>query len=46
MAHYTMVKTNTLNGVKLPAIVAWNSASDALTVVHEYGYDDFQQRLS
>ena len=46
MAHYTMVKTNTFNGVKLPAIVAWNSASDALTVVHEYGYDDFQQRLS
>lgn len=46
MAHYTMVKTNTFNGVKLPAIVAWNSASDALTVVHEYGYGDFQQRLS
>ena len=46
LAHYTMVKTNTFNGVKLPAIVAWNSASDALTVVHEYGYDDFQQRLS
>lgn len=46
MAHYTMVKTNTFNGVKLPAIVSWNSASDALTVVHEYGYDDFQQRLS
>ena len=25
MAHYTMVKTNTFNGVRLPAILAWDS---------------------
>lgn len=46
MSHYTMVKTNTFNGVKLPAIVAWDSRSDTLTVVHEYGYEDFKTRLS
>lgn len=46
MSHYTMVKTNTFNGVKLPAIVAWDSRTDALKVVHEYGYEDFKMRLS
>ena len=46
MSHYTMVKTNTFNGVKLPAIVAWDSRSDELTIVREFGYDDFKMRLS
>ncbi len=46
MAHYTMVKTNTFNGVKLPAIVAWDSRTNTLDIVHEYGYDDFKVRLS
>lgn len=46
MSHYTMVKTNTFNGVKLPAIVAWDSRTDELTVVREFGYDDFKMRLS
>ncbi|SUO97735.1 carboxynorspermidine decarboxylase [Suttonella ornithocola] len=46
MSHYTMVKTNTFNGVKLPAIVAWDSRTDKLEVVHEYDYEDFKQRLS
>ena len=46
MAHYTMVKTMTFNGVGLPAIAIWNSATDRLKVVKEFGYNDFRDRLS
>jgi carboxynorspermidine decarboxylase len=46
MAHYTMVKTTTFNGINLPAIAIWDSRSDDLKVVREFGYDDFKQRLS
>lgn len=46
MAHYTMVKTNTFNGVKLPSIVAWDSRNDELKIVREFGYQDFSRRLS
>jgi carboxynorspermidine decarboxylase len=46
MSHYTMVKTTTFNGTKLPAIAIWNSETDALRVVKEFGYDDFKHRLS
>jgi carboxynorspermidine decarboxylase len=46
MAHYTMVKTTTFNGTKLPAIVLWNSETDAVKVVREFSYDDFKTRLS
>lgn len=46
MAHYTMVKTNTFNGVKLPSIVAWDSESDVLNIVKSFGYQDFKERLS
>lgn len=46
MAHYTMVKTTTFNGVGLPAIAIWNSVTDELRVVREFGYDDFKHRLS
>lgn len=46
MAHYTMVKTTTFNGTKLPAIVLWNSESDEIRVVREFGYEDFRDRLS
>jgi len=46
MAHYTMVKTSTFNGTKLPAIALWNSATDALKIVREFGYEDFKARLS
>ncbi|MFL0804680.1 MAG: carboxynorspermidine decarboxylase [Agarilytica sp.] len=45
MAHYTMVKTNTFNGINLPAIALWNSQTDALTLVNQFGYDDFKSRL-
>jgi len=46
MAHYTMVKTSTFNGIALPAIALWDSRSDELEVVREFGYDDFKSRLS
>ena len=45
-AHYSMVKTNTFNGVPLPAIALWNSRTDALRMVREFGYQDFKERLS
>jgi carboxynorspermidine decarboxylase len=46
MAHYTMVKTSTFNGTRLPAIALWNSSTDELQIVREFSYEDFKQRLS
>jgi carboxynorspermidine decarboxylase len=45
-AHYSMVKTNTFNGVPLPAIALWNSKTDHLRIVKKFDYDDFKGRLS
>jgi len=45
-AHYSMVKTNTFNGVPLPAIALWNSKTEALTMVREFDYSAFRDRLS
>ncbi|WP_171133096.1 MULTISPECIES: carboxynorspermidine decarboxylase [unclassified Ruegeria] len=45
-AHYSMVKTNTFNGVPLPTIALWNSETDELKIVRQFGYDDFKDRLS
>lgn len=46
MAIYTMVKNTTFNGIPLPAIAAYNSETDQLRVVKEFGYEDFLERLS
>ncbi len=46
MAHYTMVKTSTFNGVGLPAIAIWDSRTDEVEVVKTFGYTDFRDRLS
>jgi carboxynorspermidine decarboxylase len=46
MAYYSMVKTTTFNGVRLPSIAVWNSQTDAIRVVREFGYEDFKGRLS
>lgn len=46
MSHYTMVKTSTFNGINLPSIALWNSSTDALTVIKQFGYEDFKHRLS
>ncbi|MBT2187684.1 carboxynorspermidine decarboxylase [Sphingobium nicotianae] len=45
-AHYSMVKTNTFNGVPLPAIWLWDSETDALREVRRFDYADFKNRLS
>jgi carboxynorspermidine decarboxylase len=45
-AHYSMVKTNTFNGVPLPSIALWNSATDDLRMVRQFDYRDFRDRLS
>ncbi|ALE16194.1 hypothetical protein AMC99_00891 [Altererythrobacter epoxidivorans] len=45
-AHYSMVKTNTFNGVPLPSIYLWDSETDGLELVREFGYEDFRNRLS
>ncbi len=46
MSHYTMVKTTTFNGIGLPAIALWNSETNDLRLVKEFGYQDFKERLS
>jgi len=46
MAIYTMVKTNTFNGVQLPSIVRYHPSSDTFTLVRSFGYEDFKIRLS
>jgi len=45
MAHYTMVKNNTFNGVNLPSIVLYNEEEGA-RVIRRFGYGDFKGRLS
>jgi carboxynorspermidine decarboxylase len=45
-AHYSMVKTNTFNGVQLPSIWLWDSDNDTLEQVKAFGYEDFRDRLS
>lgn len=46
MAHYTMVKTNTFNGLQLPSIAVWEPETERLTTLCEFGYRDFKERLS
>ena len=45
MALYTMVKTNTFNGMPLPDIL-WRDKDGNLEIVKTFGYEDFKGRLS
>ena len=45
MAIYSMVKTTTFNGLRLPSIVRWNPETDETRLVREFGYEDFKYRL-
>jgi len=45
MAHYTMVKNNTFNGVRLPAIAVADSAGN-IRIVRRFQYEDYRNRLS
>ena len=44
MAHYTMVKNNTFNGINLPNIYAYTKEG-RIVLVKEFGYEDFLRRL-
>ncbi len=44
MAIYSMVKTNTFNGVALPWIY-YGTADGKLELVRQFGYEDFKERL-
>ncbi len=46
MAHYTMVKTTTFNGIQHPHICTFEPATGELRVVRSFGYEDFRDRLS
>jgi len=45
MAHYTMVKNNTFNGINLPSIASFNE-QDGIKIIKQFGYEDFKSRLS
>ncbi len=46
MAHYTMVKNTTFNGIRLPSIVLLREADGQPEVVRRFGYEDYRTRLS
>jgi len=45
MAHYTMVKTTTFNGVKHPPI-ALQHEDGRLEILRDFTYADFRDRLA
>ena len=44
MALYTMVKTNTFNGMPLPDI-RYRHADGSVETLRSFGYEDFRSRL-
>lgn len=44
MAHYSMVKNNTFNGINLPDICVYRE-EEGLKVIKTFGYEDFKARL-
>jgi len=46
MAHYTMVKTSTFNGVPHPDIDLYDPETGELRVIRRFGYEDFKNKLS
>jgi carboxynorspermidine decarboxylase len=46
MAHYTMVKTTTFNGVPHPDIATYDPATSKYKVIRRFGYEDFKRKLS
>ena len=45
MAIYSMVKTNTFNGIPLPSIAVMDKVGNC-RMIKEFGYEDFKNRLS
>jgi len=46
MGHYTMVKTTTFNGVRLPSIALFDPRDGSYEVQRQFSYDDYRNRLS
>ncbi len=46
MAHYTMVKTTTFNGVHHPDIAIYDPMKKEYRVVRRFSYEDFRDKLS
>ena len=46
MAIYTMVKTNTFNGIRLPSIHRFDPRTETMALVRAFGYEEFRNRLS
>lgn len=46
MAHYTMVKTTTFNGIQHPHLATWDPVVGEFKVVRKFGYADYRDRLS
>lgn len=44
MAHYSMVKNNTFNGINLPSILLY-SEERGIETIKTFGYEDFKSRL-
>lgn len=44
MAHYTMVKNNTFNGINLPHIILYREG-EGYKIIKSFGYEDFKSRL-
>ena len=46
MAIYSMVKTNTFNGIRLPSILLYEPRNKQLELVKSFSYEDYKNRLS
>lgn len=46
MAHYSMVKTTTFNGIGLPAIMRLPAGTGTPELVRSFDYEEFKRRLS
>ena len=46
MGHYTMVKTTTFNGVRLPSIALFDPRDGSYRVQRRFAYEDYRDRLS
>jgi len=45
MAHYSMVKTTTFNGIQLPSIALYDPSTKKIKIVKKFGYEDYKRRL-
>jgi carboxynorspermidine decarboxylase len=45
MIHYTFVKNNTFNGIRLPSLGLW-TRDNRFKLVRQFDYQDYKNRLS